>query len=83
MAMAKSPVKKGDKLKLFKYQEGKIGKLPFSAWVDIADVEVVSNDGDTVVLSVLKENSVIHIDGKKKDQFTKDSEVKLEKGSAQ
>lgn len=81
MTMAKSPVKKGDKLKLFKYQEGKIGKLPFTAWVDIADVEVVSNADDQVVVSVLKENSVIHIDGKKKDQFTKDSEVKLEKGS--
>lgn len=81
ITMAKSPVKKGDTLKVLKYQEGKIGKLPFSAWVDIADVEVVSNADDKVVLSVLKENSVIHIDGKKKDQFTKDAEVKLEKGS--
>lgn len=83
VAMAKSPVKKGDMLKLFKYTEGKIGNLPFTAWVDIADVEVISNANDTMVLSVLKENSVIHIDGKKKDQFTKDAEVKLEKGSAQ
>ncbi len=78
IAMEKSPVKKGDKLKLFKHKEGKIGNLPFTAWIDIADVEVMSNAGNKVVLSVLKENSVIHIDGKKKDQFTKDAEVKLE-----
>jgi hypothetical protein len=79
IAMAKSPAQKGDKLKLLKYKEGKIGNLPFSAWIDIADVEVISNADDKVVLSVLKENSVVFIDGKKKDQFTKDAEVKLEK----
>jgi len=83
IAMTKSPVKKGDKLKLLKYKEGKIGNLPFSAWIDIADVEVISNVEDKVVLSVLKENSVVLIDGKKKEQFTRDTKVKLEKSAAQ
>lgn len=77
VAMAKSPVKKGDTLKLLKHKEGKIGNIPFTAWIDIADVEVLSNSDNTVVLSILKENSVVLIDGKKKEQFTVDAEVKL------
>jgi hypothetical protein len=78
ITMTHSPVKKGDKLGLYKYKEGKIGNIPFTSWIDIALVEVVSNANDQVLVSVLKENSVILIDGKKKDQFTPGATVKLQ-----
>jgi hypothetical protein len=79
VSIKQSPVKKGDKLKLLKYTEGKIGKMSFTSWLDIADVTIVSNTNDKVTLTIDKENSVTTINGKKKDHFTKASEVKFDK----
>ncbi len=74
-----SLVKKGDKLILLKFTEGKIGKMAFTSWLDIANVTIKSNLNDKVTLTVDKENSVTTINGKKKDHFTKGSEVKFGK----
>jgi hypothetical protein len=79
ISIKQSPVKKGDKLILLKYTEGKIGKMSFTSWLDIADVTIVSNTNDKVTLTIDKENSVTTVNGKKKDHFTKGSEVKFSK----
>ena len=53
--------------------------MSFTSWLDIADVTIVSNTNDKVTLTIDKENSVTTVNGKKKDHFTKGSEVKFSK----
>jgi len=77
IAMNESPVKKGDVLILLKYTAGKVGKMEFTSWLDIANVRIVSNINGKITLNIEKENSVIIENGKKNDHFTKDSEVKF------
>ncbi|MDX2174238.1 MAG: hypothetical protein SFY56_14140 [Bacteroidota bacterium] len=77
ISMKESPVKKGDKLILLKFTDGKIGKMAFTSWLDIANVSIVSNTNDKITLTIDKENSVTTLNGKKVDHFTKGSEVKF------
>ena len=77
--MKQSPVKKGDKLLLLKFTDGKIGKMAFTSWLDIANVTIVSNANDKITLTIDKENSVTTVNGKKVDHFIKGSEVKFTK----
>lgn len=77
--MKQSPVKKGDKFILLKFTDGKIGKMSFTSWLDIANVTILSNTNDKITLTIDKENSVTTLNGKKVDHFTKGSEVKFTK----
>ncbi|MFN5984128.1 MAG: hypothetical protein ACK476_14385 [Fluviicola sp.] len=79
ISMTDASIKKGDKLTLLKYTTGQMGKMTFTSWLDIADVTVVSNSKNVITVLITQENSVTMVNGKKKDHFTKNSEVKFEK----
>ena len=46
-------------------------------WLTIAQVKVTAVGKTTVTISIVEETSVVTVDGKKVDHFTKDSKVQL------
>jgi len=74
------PPPDGSKAVLYKFFEKQLGPFATSGWLAIANVTVTGSDGSTVKLEIDEELSVMEVNGKKVNHFTKGTLVKLEVG---
>lgn len=67
----------GDRCEMQKHVQKQKEQFSFSAWLVIGEFEVTKVEGDKITLKLLKEKSVIHVNGEKRDHFEDGMQVKL------